>query len=141
MPTYGTLQTRVRVGPECSIKILNPSSDTLSCELGAIIDSGAVMTCIPSSHLQRIGNLVRGRDISLLDANGRGVTQETYYINLNFPDFEATIEEVRIISLPDKAYALIGRDILNMYKLAFNGRGKAWALECGPNFECPNIVA
>lgn len=140
MPTYGTLQTMVRVGPQCSIEILNPSSNFRSCKLDAVIDSGAVMTCIPSSHLQRIGNLISGEDVILSDANGHKIRQETYYIHLDFLDFKASIEQIRVISLPGKSYALIGRDILNRYKLAFNGKRKLWALECGPDFECPNSV-
>lgn len=112
--------------PECSISVSNPSKLSKSCNINAIVDSGADMTCIPESVIQDLGNLIKST-IGLRDANGRVVDRDTYVVELTI--FLDVVKRVEVISIP-KDHALIGRDILNEYKLVLDAPSTIWGLNC-----------
>ena len=129
MSVYGFLQTRIYPGPQCSVEIYNPSNPRQHVEIHAIVDSGAVLTCIPKRTILEVGNLVRDRDVCVSGANNNDL-RETYYVGIRLPDFQADIPLLRIISIPNKPYVYIGRDIINKYKIALDARNSVWKLNC-----------
>lgn len=138
MFSYGYLQTNICPSPECSLQVYNPSNSQRSRSVNAVVDTGAVMTCIPESVIRRIGNLVKGENVDMQDANGNKQSKETYFVNLRigmyeFPDF-------RVIILPSKKYALIGRDVLNQQKIMLDGQCEEWRLNCEGNCEVPSLI-
>jgi Retroviral aspartyl protease len=130
MSVYGHFQTEICIGPQCKIKIYNPSNSKLCSEILAIVDSGAVATCIPESNIQSIGNLVKGQDVRTKDFNNGTKSRETYHINIRIPGTQPDIMCVRVISVPGKKYAVIGRDILNKFKVVLDAPNNQWILNC-----------
>lgn len=136
MLTYGNSQTDLIIGPECYVTICNPSNKK-SISVIAIVDSGAALTCIPKQTLERLGNIVRGEDVDMMDANGNSRKTKTYFIDIiigNYP-----LPNSRILEIPPKRYALIGRDILNTYKVMLNARTSEWRLNCGGS--CDHLLS
>lgn len=127
---YGTLQTELRTGPQCVVTVSNPygvDSD-ISASVNAIVDTGAAMSCIPESIIRELGNLVRDDNLNMRDANGGIASKRTFIVELriggvNIPD------DIRVVETTGK-YILIGRDVLNHYKVVLDGRFGVWMLNC-----------
>ncbi|OUL17876.1 retroviral-like aspartic protease family protein [Nostoc sp. 106C] len=131
---YGNLQTNTCIGPQCTILLCNPSNIEQNISIDAIVDSGAVRTCIPVSKLKRLGNLVQGNTVSMRDANGGYQTREAYFVDIKIGN--DLFENIQIIKIPDKEppknnYAIIGRDVLNEKKVMLNAHDGKWRLNCG----------
>ncbi|MBA2750474.1 MAG: retroviral-like aspartic protease family protein [Tatlockia sp.] len=123
--TYRTLNQRPS-RPECSISVSNPSELSRSRNINAIVDSGADMTCIPESVIQALGSLIQG-EIGLRDVNGNVAARYIYVVELNI--FSNITRRVEVLSIP-KDNALIGRDILNEYKIVLDAPSTIWRLNC-----------
>lgn len=116
--------------PCCLISIHNPNKPELFKDnIEALVDSGASMTCIPESMLTNIGNLTISQ-LTMRSASGNTVPRNTYIINIKiagscFPE----TQKIEVMSIPGE-YALIGRDILNQYKIVLDASQNKWGL-CG----------
>ncbi|OCQ97927.1 hypothetical protein BCD67_01995 [Oscillatoriales cyanobacterium USR001] len=124
---YGHFQNRWTPGPQAIIQIYSPQDPSLSAKVNAIVDSGAVLTAIPQWTIEEIddGNL-EYTWITVKGAIGIGERRKTYIINLRlgnyyFPDLE-------VVAL-DKECALIGRDILNEYRVILDAPKGRWSIE------------
>lgn len=86
--------------------------------LEALIDSGASGTIIPASlvdelNLRKIGEtVVRGYD-------DRQETRNRYAIDVNF--LGLIIRNFPVVSVPNRTYVLVGRDILNRRTTTLHG--------------------
>ena len=134
MFNYGSLQTTNPLTPQASIQLHNPSNNSQNCEANAIVDTGAVMTCIPEAEIKKLGRALRYSTIQMRDANGNVQVRKTYWISIRIAEHE--YEELEVIAITKK-YALIGRDILNQHKLVLNAPKKKWGLGCNESI-CPN---
>jgi predicted aspartyl protease len=129
MFSYGNLQTPISLSPQTSIIIHNPLN-TFCCDVKAIVDTGAAMTCIPESeirNLERSGRSLIYDTIRVIDANGNIQERTRYLLNITIASIEYPRFKVIAIS---KNYALIGRDILNNYKVVLNAPQQRWGLNC-----------
>lgn len=54
--SYGYTQNQECPSPEVFIRVFNPSNFSKSITIPGIVDSGAVMTCIPESKLKTLVN-------------------------------------------------------------------------------------
>jgi hypothetical protein len=127
MFSYGNIQNPNCPGPECFITIVNPSSSSNISQVEAIVDSGAVMTCVPESIIQRLGNLIYSR-VTMQDASGSLSDRITYFVNIEITD-DRNFQNLEVIAIP-KRYALIGRDILNQNKVVLYAQQQQWILNC-----------
>lgn len=139
---YGNLQTDTCIGPQCNIIVYNSGNAEQSINVDAIIDTGAVISCIPKSTLQRLGNLILSRRISMRDANGGSHYRRVYWVHLTIAG--SKFEKCEVIEIPDKkpprkSYAIIGRDILNTNKVVLNGVEQKWRLNCGKKCDITNF--
>jgi hypothetical protein len=133
MIKYGMLQNDKVPGPQSLIQIYNPSHASTELYISATIDSGAVATCIPEECVRDLGNLVRMPPVNIKTSYG-SLSAEVYIIGLRFPEFEASFPDLRVISIPNIRYAIIGRDILNQYKVVMDGPSSIFRLSC--NLAC-----
>ncbi|MFM7441338.1 MAG: hypothetical protein ACKO2V_22535 [Snowella sp.] len=113
--------------PIARIEVLNPNSSEKRVEnVKAILDTGAGITVIPESIIEILGALdytvIRIR--SLLDRNG--ITSKKLYSVII--EFDGQENEVEVLAIP-RDYAIIGRDILNQYKITLNGPEETWSIE------------
>ena len=133
MYKFGNLQSEDSACPEVSIVIYNPldadESDTRGETVNAIVDTGAEMTVVPESTI----NALEKRSINKFDfdriimenTDGSTVNCEVYRLCVKLIESDLD-REIQVISLPDKEYALIGRDFLDIYKVVFNFQNQSW---------------
>lgn len=96
-------------------------------KIEAIIDTGAVMTCVPQKVLNKINtdNLEYGKK-NVRGAIGEATQLTTYFVNLKlakcrFPDIE-------VIAI-NSDYAIIGRDIINSYRIVLDAPNGEWEVD------------
>jgi predicted aspartyl protease len=113
--------------PIARIEVSNPyDSKNKLKNVKAILETGAGVTSIPESIIKELGSLqyttisVR----SLLDRN-RIISKRLYSIIIELDGQE---NEVEVLTIP-RDYAIIGRDILNQYKITLNGPEETWSIE------------
>ena len=133
MFVYGSLQSETTLSPQTSIKLHNPSNNLQNCDVDAIVDTGAVMTCIPESKISELGNSLIYSEIIVVGANGIQRKRKTYRMKIKIADHDCM--ELEVIAIP-KEYALIGRDILNRHKVVLNAPRQLWGLGCNDSL-CP----
>lgn len=123
---YGTLQSTECLSPEIDIYAYSPSEGELVRRANAMLDSGAVMTCVPKWVIDRLGPLTYS-SVRVRLANGelRDAITAVIRIRVASHDIPNRIEVVII----DKEYALIGRDILNRYRVMLDGPEERWSIE------------
>jgi predicted aspartyl protease len=112
--------------PGCQIEVYNPSKLRNRNNCIAIIDSGADMTCVPESIVSELGNLSTSR-VGMRQPNGDIVEKHTFVINIRIGNYDFLHVEVIPIF---KEYGLIGRDIINQYKISLNAPRMSWGLNC-----------
>ena len=122
--------------PECELNIANPrESNKLWKKVNAFADTGADMTVIPKEVIERLEELetlTQGERIQCRGVNGSRFL-ETYIVDLTIGDYN--FDNLEVIAIPGRDYALIGRDILNRNKASFNATQDCWRLNCGGNCE------
>ena len=112
--------------PACQIQLSwNGQTHTIS----ALIDSGASGTLIPRSAAQVL-NLRQIGERRASGAFGPANMTQIYRVNLDFLGIAFPNHVVATPGPPgDRAYALIGRDILNLYQTLLNGPGLQFTVQ------------
>lgn len=126
---YGTLQSSEFLGPEAMVQINTRM-------IGAIVDTGAVLTAIPEHIINRLGPLSYSL-VTVRLANGEERDARTAMVRIrvtsddigNAIDISEPIEVVVIDNSFNRRYALIGRNILNRYRLVLDGPQEIWRIE------------
>lgn len=113
--------------PVALIEVSNPSNSTIRVEgIKAIVETGAGVTCIPESVIERLGPLnytvIRVR--SPLDGKNI-ISKKLHKVTIKFGEES---HEVEVLSI-SRNYALIGRDILNQHKIILDAPNEVWSIE------------
>lgn len=113
--------------PIARIEVSNPyDSKNKLKNVKAILETGAGVTSIPESIIKELGSL-QYTTISVrspLDRN-RIISKRLYSVIIELDGQE---NEVEVLTIP-RDYAIIGRDILNQYKIILNGPEETWSIE------------
>jgi predicted aspartyl protease len=113
--------------PIARIEVSNPyDSKNKLKNVKAILETGAGVTSIPESIIKELGSL-QYTTISVrspLDRN-RIISKRLYSVIIELDGQE---NEVEVLTIP-RDYAIIGRDILNQYKITLNGPEETWSIE------------
>lgn len=113
--------------PIARIEVSNPyDSKNRLKNVKAILETGAGVTSIPESIIKELGSL-QYTTISVrspLDRN-RIISKRLYSVIIELDGQE---NEVEVLTIP-RDYAIIGRDILNQYKITLNGPEETWSIE------------
>jgi hypothetical protein len=120
--------------PRLLVNIYNPIDSELFKEnVKMIVDTGSDITFVPEEVFAELGNLPRrARPWRITNPNRPGAFQTTYpfLISLKWDDgIEQRQHEVEVLSLP-KTYGILGRDILNQYKIILDSPQEEWAFKC-----------
>lgn len=131
MPNYGRLQCKHISGPEVDCLARSQKNSTSSFKIKGIIDTGATITCLPSSAIDKLieNAYLEYTVMDVEDFSGAVHEMKIYRIHLNL---EGWGEEVEVVSYAGK-YAIIGRDILNDLKVILDGPGKVWMVDQKPS--------
>lgn len=142
MYRYGNLQYRnpqsptgLPLCPEAKIVLSHPSDKSIvSIPVPAIIDTGAVMTVVPEEIIQNLRPLLKPLETrSFRMANNQSGELLVYLLYIRVIDTEGNTDfqdDIKVVSVPGKEYAAIGRDILNKHKAVFNAPRQIWGFNC-----------
>jgi hypothetical protein len=92
----------------------------------AQVDSGADRTVIPLAVANELG-LLKVRDLLIGGFGGSSIALPTFLIQLRVHDFAPL--QIEVIGAPDESFALLGRDVLNLYRCLHDGPAKAFEIE------------
>ena len=123
MLKYGTTQSTRSQGPEVTIAVA-ANSTSAKHEVTAILDTGAVLTCIPEAIFQQIGPVT----YDVIPARGVFGTSGLKVCEVSLSILACKFERVTV-GVIELEYALIGRDFLNDYAISLNGPEKTWSVE------------
>jgi gag-polyprotein putative aspartyl protease len=135
MYNYQRLKRNNLPAPVIDLTAFVPGDNSLASTAKAIVDTGASVTCVPVSVIDDLGrgNLVSLNPVGVKGAlNNRRSTsyRETYIIDIMLGN--CYFEKIKVVVLHGMDYALIGRDILNNYKITFDAPNDSWkvAADC-----------
>ena len=98
----------------------------------ARLDTGADMTCIPKSQAKKLMPLLRARTVLVSAHNGNCEESRTHQLTVSVHG-EEVIKSYRPaggVLLVDCDAGLIGMDIMENWRVTFDGRGKTFSVEC-----------
>lgn len=118
MPTYRSRIGSVQFLPPAPVVDLRVSQGSAVETVEALIDSGADATCVP----ERLAEALELQPISILLVGGAGVQAENriVYRTERLELEHIAIDNFAVIALPIQ-YAIIGRDLLNRYRVQLDG--------------------
>lgn len=115
-------------GPFAVVTVQSPDGSLSVPDCAAQIDSAADRTVIPQSVIDRLG-IMPVRQIPLLGFGGVPTTYSVYEVRVVLPTFmPVTVEAVGEANEP---WVLLGRDVLNGYKITLDGPSLKLTIE-GP---------
>jgi predicted aspartyl protease len=106
-----------------NVDVLHPTLPTHELS-PARLDTGADITLIPEPLKDRL-NLLPGGDVNIGGIRGGPVKQSAYYVRIIFEGFTWPVR----VTTTDRAYVLIGLDILNNFKMYADGKARSFTLE------------
>lgn len=104
--------------PFVHIRLYRPDGTGDSGELPAQLDTGADRTVIPGSVVDLL-QLNQLRVISVAGLGGRLSTAPTYLVQAALREMPPVVLEV--LADPGEPYVLLGRDLLNQYRVVLDG--------------------
>jgi predicted aspartyl protease len=130
---YGSIGRSKVPAPKADLTAWLPTDKATTVGIGAVVDTGATRTCIPRDALDQLGGDVDAdyQYVKVRDALGTEHTVEMCSVSLRIGN--CLFEDIEVI-VTDNTYALVGRDILNKYKLTLDAATKSWSAS-GP--DCP----
>jgi predicted aspartyl protease len=128
---YERLKRSNQSAPTIEIVAFAPSDKSLTAKAKAIIDTGATITCVPISVIEAIGhqnlNATSKKVVGAFRSRRAIVERESYTLNLRLGN--CYFENIEVVVLHEIEYGLIGRDILNDFRIIFDGPRDAWTVE------------
>jgi hypothetical protein len=122
---YGELQDTEYPTPQVRLTVRSPTEPTRFCSVEAIVDTGASITCLPVASVGELGLQDYGYVI-VQAALGEPEEASTAYVEIDLGAFTLNDREVLLYNRP---YALIGRDILNRFRIVLDAPQALWSLD------------
>ena len=123
------LQHAKRLAPVIDFIAHSPANTSLTSQVRALVDTGATITCVPEKVIADLGrrNLWATR-IKVSGAFGPKLGREAYLIDIRLAN--CYFHKIEVVVLPSgKDYAIVGRDILNRYRIIFDGPRQSWVVD------------
>jgi hypothetical protein len=117
---YSVYEEDIPPIPIVDIYISEMDEDRFRGPIPGILDTGADMTCFPTGTITRLlGNIAYEKNYVLMGINGQPLASSNYTVDLKFSQCLVKCLCVAETSVED--FAVIGRDVLNLYNINFNG--------------------
>jgi predicted aspartyl protease len=104
--------------PFVHVTVSPPVPGSAGAEGPAQLDTAADMTVIPWRLVQELGLVPLG-ELPILGFGGHRTTVPTFLIHLQIREQAAYVIEV--LASPEEPYILLGRDVLNRFRVTFDG--------------------
>lgn len=106
--------------PFVYVGLRSPHDDDPPLELPALVDTGADTTVVPLQVVESLG-LPPLDEMPTVGFGGQLTFIPTFLIRLRL---RGLVEmSVEVLASPDESYVLLGRDVLNRFKLTLDGPG------------------
>jgi hypothetical protein len=104
--------------PFVHVTVQPPGGATAVSELPALLDTAADITVIPAQVADDL-HLVPLGEVPIGGFDGRVTWVSTFLIQLGLRQFLPRV--IRVVASRDEPYVLLGRDVLNGYRLLLDG--------------------
>jgi hypothetical protein len=121
MPDYDATQFSPPA-PVASVTLRNPENGTVRADVVMLLDTGADITLLPQSIVGELGLIYSADGYELSDFEGRTSTARAVRAELIF--LELTFRGQFLLIEQD--WGIIGRNILNVVSLTFDGPKLSW---------------
>jgi hypothetical protein len=123
---HGTLSEPI---PITWINVFNPSDDSKVERVKVIVDTGAGVTCLPQDVIEKLGDLFYTEvDVtSPIDSDKRKL--KLCVVSLRLPAQSEPFRDIKVLEIPSN-YGIIGRDILNQYRIVLDAPSEQWGFKC-----------
>jgi|SRR6267142_3564059 len=122
---YGYTQSPNLPAPEVSLAIQSPVRNDQKRDVVCVIDTGACVSCMPRRILEQL-ELKDYTTRNIAWGSGRISTHRMFAVNLVV--YSVLLNDIWILET-DKTYGLLGRDVLNAYRLLCDGPSRKWNVE------------
>jgi predicted aspartyl protease len=112
--------------PFVHVTVKHPATSAELVNQPAQLDTGADRTIIPSSAVKNLG-LVRLDRIDCAALDGRIVSLFTFLVQLAIQNQPA--RPVEVAASEGEPWILLGRDVLNQYRILLDGPGRTLVIE------------
>lgn len=111
------------------INVFNPLDDSKVERVKVIVDTGAEVTCLPQDVIEKLGKLLYTEvDVtSPIDIDKRKL--RLCVLSLRIPEQSEPLHDIEVLEIP-RDYGIIGRDILNKYKIVLDAQSEQWGFNC-----------
>lgn len=122
---YGVTQSQKLPAPELNLEIQAPTEPTVSYKVVCIIDTGACISAMPRSILKAMPL----HDYTYCGVSwGSGQPTKQRKCKINLVIGKVLFEDLWVVET-EKAYGLLGRDVLNDRRLMCDGPKLSWSVE------------
>ncbi len=104
--------------PVVWLNVAAVGSDQWRTNLAALVDTGADVTVLPASVVTALG-LEELDEVATVSFDAGLVRRKTHAVRLVIRDLPAI--EVEVVGGGEMTHAILGRDVLNRYRVVFDG--------------------
>ena len=104
--------------PFVHITVQRPDKAAAVPDVPAQLDTAADTTVVPASVVEILG-LVQLGEAEIMGFGGHITTVPTFLVSLAVREFEPIL--VKVLANPDEPCVLLGRDVLNQYRVLLDG--------------------
>lgn len=125
---YGLADSNSFPGPEIGLMAESTTEPSLlSEEVRGILDTGADKTCLPLRLIEQLDpNTLECSFVCVNGPFGKVEQRYTFFVNIILNN--CRFDNIEIIPI-ERDYALIGRDILNRYRIVLDGPNRNWEVD------------
>ena len=130
MPTFRyRYSSSTPPGPAVLLNLAHPVSGQRLEDVSALVDSGADQSVIPERIVEALGLLQIDQEI-VRGFDGSSQILATYLVVLQIRDLAPV--EIEVLASSRVPYAVVGRDVLNRYKVVLDGPGSVMSISDDP---------
>jgi predicted aspartyl protease len=118
MIRYSYNQQVTPPAPFVHVTLQPPESTAAVSDLPALLDTAADITVIPA-HVAEDLHLIPLDDMPIGGFDGRVTWVSTFLVQLGIRQFPPRV--IRVVASRDEPYVLLGRDVVNGYRLLLDG--------------------
>jgi hypothetical protein len=115
--------------PIIKVYFISPNNPRRKVLIDAFLDTGSVISCIPNNKVMQIGDNSLEYDMVMAQGITSAMPLKQYVLNVKLGTCIFT--DHPIVAVP-RTYAIIGRDIINKYKIVLDGPRLVWNVEGKP---------
>lgn len=123
---YSYNQQLTPAAPFVHVTLRRPIGGVPLTEIPAQLDSGADISVLPWSVVESLG-LAQLDQLSIMGFGGHVTLVPVFLVGLGIRQLDPFV--IRVLGIRDEPYLLLGRDVLNRYRLLLDGPGQTLQID------------